>query len=224
MGWLTLCLAFAAFFASHSVPLRPQLRAHLVARLGARGFSFAYSALSLVMLTWLVRAARNAPFVPLWDPSIWLTRLTIIMMLIVCVLLSLTIGRPNPFSFGGRHNETFNPERPGIVRLTRHPILLCLTLWACAHILANGDLAHVILFGTFAGFAQIGMRIINRRKVRESGPDLNAIWQEACTTPLHAALLLERSTLLRIALGVALFGGLFVLHPLVIGTGIEWGP
>lgn len=99
--------------------------------------------------------------------------------------------------------------------------MLCLTLWACAHILANGDLAHVILFGTFAGFSKIGMRIINRRKSHANKPDLIAVWQEVCANPFHPALLLERSTLLRIALGVALFGGIFVLHPVVIGTGIK---
>lgn len=68
-------------------------------------------------------------------------------------------------------NESFDPARPGIVRLHRHPLLLPPALRATAHVVPNDDLAHVILFGTFAGFAMLGRRLIDRRKRREMGVD-----------------------------------------------------
>jgi uncharacterized membrane protein len=144
MGWNEFAFAFAAFFLTHSIPIRPPLRPWAVARLGHAGFGIAYSALSLAVLAWLIAAAGRAPYVPLWDWAPWQNHVVLAVMLPVCVILSLAIARPNPFSFGGAQNDRFDPASPGIVRLTRHPLLLALGIWSAAHILPNGDLAHVI--------------------------------------------------------------------------------
>lgn len=216
MGWQEFTLAFGSFFVTHSLPLRPGLRAGLTAALGRRGFSLAYSALSLAALAWLIGAAGRTPFVPLWDWSPWQPLVPLAVMLPVCLILALAIGRPNPFSFGGARNDRFDPARPGIVRLHRHPLLLALALWAAAHLVPNGDLAHVLLFGTFALFALIGMRLIDRRKQREIG----AAW-----TCLRAAVHqsspawpgLSAGVAMRLALGSALYAALLWLHLPVIG-------
>jgi uncharacterized membrane protein len=171
MDWLEFTAAFAAFFLTHSIPLRPAVRPHLQRALGRRGFTLAYSALSLAVLGWLIAAAGRAPFVPLWTWAPWQHLVPLAVMLPVCLILSLAIARPNPFSFGGTRNETFDPARPGIVRLHRHPLLLALTLWAGAHVVPNGDLPHVILFGTFFGFALLGQCLVDHRKRREMGKD-----------------------------------------------------
>ena len=60
MGWTGFVMAFAAFFATHNLPLRPNIRPHLVAFFGRRGFSALYSALSLAMLAWLIVATNKA--------------------------------------------------------------------------------------------------------------------------------------------------------------------
>lgn len=65
MDWLEFTAAFAAFFLTHSVPLRPGLRHRLQHALGRRGFTLAYSVLSLTALGWLIAAASRTPFVPL---------------------------------------------------------------------------------------------------------------------------------------------------------------
>lgn len=216
MGWNEFAFAFAAFFLTHSIPIRPPLRPWAVARLGHAGFGIAYSALSLGVLAWLIAAAGRAPYVPLWDWAPWQNHVVLAVMLPVCVILSLAIARPNPFSFGGAHNDRFDPARPGIVRLTRHPLLLALGIWSAAHILPNGDLAHVILFGTFAGFAMLGGRLVDRRRQREMGQrwhDLRAALSEC-----PASLSLTADTLLRLAAGLMLYAGLIWLHPLVIGV------
>lgn len=216
MGWNEFAFAFAAFFLTHSIPIRPPLRPWAVARLGHAGFGIAYSALSLAVLAWLIAAAGRAPYVPLWDWAPWQNHVVLAVMLPVCVILSLAIARPNPFSFGGAHNDRFDPARPGIIRLTRHPLLLALGLWSAAHILPNGDVAHVILFGTFAGFAMLGGRLVDRRRQREMGQRWHDLRATVSESP--ASLSLTADTLLRLAAGLMLYAGLIWLHPLVIGV------
>ena len=217
MGWTEFALAFAAFFASHALPVRPPLRPRLEARLGARGFTFVYSALSLLMLAWLIGAAGRAPFVPLWGPATWHVPVVLTVMLVVCLILGLSIARPNPFSFGGGRNDRFDPGRPGIVRLSRHPLLTALALWAGAHILPNGDLAHVILFGTFAAFALGGGHLIDRRKRQVMGATSDLLRARTGATPLSRAFPVSQ-TLLRLGLGVAIYASLILLHPILFGV------
>lgn len=64
MGWAEYSLAFAIFSLSHSVPVRPPVWPRLVVQLAQRGFTLAYSALSLAVLAWLIGAAGRAPYVP----------------------------------------------------------------------------------------------------------------------------------------------------------------
>lgn len=216
MGWAELSLAFVAFFLSHSVPVRPPVKPWLVERLGPRGFTLAYSALSLVILGWLIVAAGRAPFIPLWYWAPWQNHAALTVMLLVCLILALTIGQPNPFSFGGAHDERFDPAHPGLVRLMRHPLLMALALWGGVHMLANGDLAHVILFGTFTAFALIGRRLIDRRKRREMGAEWDWLWQ--ATRAGRAWPAASPDTLLRLLAGIGVFVALIALHPLVLGV------
>lgn len=216
MRWAELTLAFAAFFLSHSVPVRPPVRSWLVARLGRRGFTLAYSVFSLVILGWLIVAVGRAPFIPLWYWAPWQNHAALTVMLLVCLILALTIGQPNPFSFGGAYDELFDPAHPGLVRLTRHPLLMALALWGGVHMLANGDLAHVILFGAFTAFALMGGRLVDRRKKREMGPEWDRLWQ--ATQAGQAWPVALRGTLLRLLAGFGLFGSLVALHPVVLGV------
>jgi uncharacterized membrane protein len=212
MDWLEFTAAFVAFFLTHSMPLRPAFRPHLQRALGRRGFTLAYSALSLAVLAWLIAAAGRAPFVPMWNWASWQHFVPLVVMLPVCMILSLAIAWPNPLSFGGARDETFDPARPGIVRLHRHPLLLALTLWAAAHAVPNGDLAHVILFGTFTGFAILGQSLIDRRKQREMGKDWDVL---AAKVKAAAPLPLP---LPRLVAGLALYLLLISVHPVLFGV------
>jgi uncharacterized membrane protein len=219
VGWFEYILAFAAFFLSHSLPLRPAVKEALVARLGRQGFGICYSALSLGVLYWLVVAAGRAPFVPLWERAGWHGHVTLAAMLGVCLLVALAVGRPNPFSFGGRDGAGFDAARPGLIRYTRHPLLWALALWALAHMLPNGDLAHVLLFGLFAGFALLGQWIVDRRRKRLMGAEwarLNAARRAAPLWPPRPAS--WSGTAVRLGLGLAGFALLVAAHPAVIGV------
>jgi uncharacterized membrane protein len=216
MGWAEFIAAFGVFFLSHSVPVRPKVKAWLVARVGPGGFTLGYSILSLAVLAWVIGPAGRAPFVPLWGWAAWQGHVTLGVMLAVCVILGLSIGRPNPFSFGGAHTARFDPDRPGIVRLTRHPLLLALSLWAVGHMLPNGDLAHVILFGSFAGFAVLGALLIDRRKRRAMGPE----WVRLDHARRQAGLRPQSWTMagLRGLLGLLLYALLLWAHPHLFGV------
>jgi uncharacterized membrane protein len=217
VGWLEFAAAYAAFFITHSLPVRPPLRPMLQTALGPRGFTLAYSALSLAALAWLIVAAGRAPFVPLWNWAPWQLYVPLVAMLPVCLILALAIARPNPFSFGGAGNGSFDPSRPGIVRITRHPLLLALALWSGAHLWPNGDLAHVILFGTFAGFAILGGRLVDHRRRRDMGQRWHDLRRAVVTTPPLEAVMTAESVM-RLFAGLLLYAALIWLHPLVIGV------
>lgn len=210
--WIELIAAFAVFFASHAIPVRPPIKSAIVARIGARGFTWAYSALSIAVLTWLIVAAGRAPQVLLWPWAPWQLWVPVIVNAIAMVILTLGTARPNPLSFGGTHNDRFDPAHPGIVGWLRHPLLVAIGLWAAAHLVPNGDLAHVLLFGTFLAFAILGMKIIDRRKQRLMGAEWARLTQTA------RVIEITPGGLLRIAIGLGLYGLVLWLHAPVIGV------
>ncbi|RLJ59195.1 putative membrane protein [Litoreibacter meonggei] len=219
MSWSAFAAVFVAFFVTHSIPVRPAVKSRIVGRIGAAGFGMAYSALSIAMLALLVWAAGQAPFEVLWPQMPWHRNAVHLGMLAVCLLLALSLGRPNPFSFGGARNDDFDPARAGVVRWSRHPVLLALALWAGLHLLPNGDLAHVILFGTLGGFAVIGRLLIDRRKQRVMGVDRwQALRDATRTAPRFYRPRSWLELVMRLAAGVAAFATLLWLHPVVIGV------
>lgn len=219
ISWPTFAAVLGAFFVTHSVPVRPAVKARLQRHLGSTGFTVSYSVLSLLMLAGLIWAAQNAPYVQLWPQAVWHRYVLFLGMFLVCLIAALTIGRPNPFSFGGARNHEFDPARPGIVRLLRHPLLTAIALWAGLHLLPNGDLAHVILFGIFLGFAILGTWIIDRRNKRLMGPsEWQAILLETQQVPLFQPPLNPGALAARIGAATGVFALLTALHPIAIGV------
>jgi len=214
-GWGEFVAAYGAFFASHAIPIRPPVKPYLIARLGRAGFSLAYSMLSIAVLVWLIVAAGRAPYIEIWPRAPWQSHVTLAAMVAACGILALAAFRPNPFSFGGWRNETFDPERPGVIGWIRHPFLAALALWAAGHMAPNGDLAHVALFGGFALFALLGMSLIDRRRRREMGADR---WSELRRAARAGrSLSPDAATFARLAACLALLATLIWLHPHVIG-------
>lgn len=219
MTWTGFATVFVAFFLTHSIPVRPSVKSRLVGILGARKFGLGYSVLSVGMLALLIWAAGQAPYVQLWPQMEWQRHVVHLGMFAVCLILALSIARPNPFSFGGAQNARFDPARPGIVRWVRHPILLSLALWAGLHLLPNGDLSHVILFGVLGGFAIVGRAILNRRKQREMGRAAwQTLWTRVSDAPLGHAPRSWTGLATRLGLGIGGFVLLLWAHPVVIGV------
>ncbi len=219
MEWGEFVLALGAFFLSHALAVRPPIKGRIVGRIGARGFALAYSVLSVAVLAWLVVAAARAPFVELWPRQPWQGWVPIAAMLPVSLVLALTLGRPNPLSFGGANNAAFDTARPGLIAWMRHPVLVALLLWSLAHMVPNGDLAHVVLFGLFAAFSALGMRLIDARKQREMGQQA---WQALVAGAREAGPLATDTRTaelwLRLAAAVVGYLGFFMLHGTLFGV------
>jgi uncharacterized membrane protein len=229
-GWTELALAFALFLVSHSVPVRPSIRKHLVALIGERPYLLIYSLTSTLALGLLIWAAGRAPYVELWSFQPWQIWAPQIAMVLACLLIAFGIGAPNPLSFGGGSPEAFDPDTPGIAGAVRHPLLWALVLWALSHAVPNGDLAHVLVFGGFAVFALAGMFVIDRRLRNRMG---EAVWQRLAARtswfPFVALIVgrwrpnvlsLSRDNAVRMLSALALYVCLAMLHQPVIGVAV----
>ncbi|MBO0764383.1 MAG: NnrU family protein [Hyphomicrobiaceae bacterium] len=140
----------ALFFVVHLLPTRPQLRARLVARLGSGPYSGLFALVSLVALVLIVLGyghmrglGRENP--QLWVPPSWSRYVTMLLMIPALILLV----------------AAYVPSRMRIA--LRHPMLMAVMLWAFAHLLANGDLAAVLLFGSFLAYGLYDMSSANQR-------------------------------------------------------------
>ncbi|MGO9984454.1 MAG: NnrU family protein [Rhodomicrobium sp.] len=224
-GWAEFLCALGVFLASHIVPARPAIRRTLRAWLGGGAYTIVYSLVSLGLFAWLIVAAGRAPHLQLWDFAPWQLWAPNLVMPLACLLVAFGIAAKSPFSLGAREDTGFDPHRPGIAGITRHPLLWAVTLWAAAHTVPNGDLAHVILFGLFALFGLAGMAALDARKRREWGPEL---WEKrtahtsvipfaaAFTGRFSAAGL--RADPVRLLAALAIYLALLFLHPIVIGV------
>ena len=211
--WGEFIAAFVVFFLSHSIPVRPAVKTRIVAKTGALGFTLLYSALSISILTWIIIAAGRAPFVELWTWAPWQNHVPLTGMFMATVIITVAFGQPNPLSFGGWNNNKFDPQNAGLIGWIRHPLLIALLIWSAAHLVPNGNLAHVIVFGLFAGFSLLGMKIIDRRSKRILGLEN---WQQLSNT--HRSLTLTRRGISRILLGTLIYLALLYSHEWVIGV------
>jgi uncharacterized membrane protein len=227
-GWLEMAIAAVLFFASHSVPALPGLRRRIVGALGEARYLALYSLASLLALGWLIVAAGRAPYVEVWAFEPWQLWVPNLAMPLACLLIAFGVATPNPLSFGGRAACTFDPDRPGIAGIARHPLLWALVLWSSAHLVPNGDLAHILLFGGFAVFALLGMAAMDRRFKRMLG---TAEWERLArrTSLLPFAALAEgrwrpsradlnAGMLVRLLAGLVLYLVLLSAHELATGV------
>ncbi len=183
--WVLLVI----FMASHSVIARSGLRGAIAQKWGEKTYLTLYSLLSLILLSWLIIAAQNAPRIQLWPWLYELYWIPNIFMPFACILLVSGFIVPNPLSIAAK-NKGFDSERPGfIVTLTRHPILWGFFLWSASHVIPNGEYPLIVMFGIFAGFSLIGLKIVDRKRKRELGMEQ---W-DILAKNTHAVLFASRS-------------------------------
>ena len=183
-----LILGLIIFFGTHSISLvNRRWRDQRLMRLGEPAWKGLYSLVSLLglgLICYGYGAARLAPLI-LYTPPLWLRHLAFALMLPVFPLM-LAVYLP------GR-----------LKAAARHPLLLATKLWASAHLLANGALAHVLLFGSFLLWA-----VADRIAVRGRGE-----------SPLVLGPKAMRNDVWAIGLGLLLYGIFIVwLHRLLIGV------
>jgi uncharacterized membrane protein len=150
---LVLVVGLAIFLGVHSVSIgAPEWRSATVARMGERPWKGVYSLASAVGLALIVVGygmARRDPLV-LYAPPAALRHLTLVVMLPVFPLL-------------------FAAYMPGRIRAAaKHPFLLAVKIWAFAHLLANGTVADVLLFGGFLAWAVADRISVKRRPAAQT--------------------------------------------------------
>jgi uncharacterized membrane protein len=138
MGLLVMILGLVLFLGVHTLTTQRELRAQVIALSGEGGYKIGYAVLSvagLVLIAWGFGHYRATEWIDIWYPPKALKHITVALMLPAVILVVAAYIR-------GR-----------IYAAVQHPMLSGVKLWAAAHLLANGDLGSIILFGSFLGWA-----------------------------------------------------------------------
>lgn len=223
LSWLLI--AALVFLATHLAASTP-LRAVAVAGLGERGWLAVFSLTGIVALVWLVLAYRAAPFEELWSPPAWTAWVPVLAMPIAFILVVCGYLTPNPTAvMQERHFHDPDPA-PGIMKVTRHPIMAGIALWALAHLAANGDIASVILFGAFAVLSILGMKLMDWKLEARTGATWGPLALTTSATPFLAAVQGRTRPSLagigwwKIALGLVLYALFALGHGHIVGVGV----
>jgi uncharacterized membrane protein len=189
MGLLIMILGLVLFLGVHTLTTQRQMRARVIASAGEAGYKAGYallSALGLALIVWGFAHYRATGWVDVWVPPVAFKHITLALMLpaVILVVASYIRGR--------------------IYTTLKHPMLAGVKLWAAAHLLANGDLGSIILFGSFLGWA-----VFDRISLKHRG--------DAGAPPIPVGG--PANDLIAIAVGVVAYLALaFAFHPVVIGV------
>ncbi|XIA62554.1 NnrU family protein [Bradyrhizobium sp. TZ2] len=189
MGLLVLILGLILFLGVHTLTTQRKLRAQVVASTGERGYKIGYAMASiagLALVIWGFALYRATGWVNVWNPPTALKHLAVALMLpaVILVVASYVRGR--------------------IYTTLKHPMLTGIKLWAAAHLLANGDLGSIILFGSFLAWA-VYDRISLKHRSDAGAPPI----------PIGG----PGNDLIAVGVGVVAYLALaFAFHPVVIGV------
>ena len=189
MGLAVMILGLVLFLGVHTLPAQRGLRARVIGSLGEGGYKIGYALVSLsglALIVWGFADYRATGWIDVWDPPKALKHITVALMLpaVILVVASFIRGR--------------------IYTTVKHPMLAGIKLWAAAHLLANGDLGSIILFGSFLGWAVFD-RISLKRRADSGAPPI----------PVGG----PGNDLIAVAVGLIAYLALaFAFHPVVIGV------
>lgn len=220
-----LFAATVLFVGGHFLLSSAPLRTPLMGVLGERRFLIAYSAAMIVVFTWMILAWRDAPRSLLWDLGHLGQGLPAIVMPFALFFAVCGLTTPSATMAGARApDDPGKDQTRGIMRITRHPFLTGVALWALAHLAANGDSASIVLFAGLLILAVGGMWHIDRRREQTFGAAWGPILMSTSAVPF-AALIAGRTSfdwagigLWRVLLTIALYLGFIVAHPFIIGV------
>lgn len=221
----SLIIAALFLLATHIGISSGGIRPSLVATLGERAYRAIYSVVALLAIVWLVIAWRAAPWIELWPSGPAVRHLPFLVMPFALLFVVCGVSQPNPTAVGGPGGA---PAR-GILRVTRHPVMWGIALWALVHLLANGDLASVLFFATFAALALIGMAALDRKQAQRDPAGWPALRAATSSLPLLAIaqgrqhLAAAEIGWARTGVALALYVALILLHPWLFGAAVLTG-
>jgi uncharacterized membrane protein len=189
VGLLVMIVGLVLFLGVHALTTQRELRAQLIKSMGESGYKVGYALLSLAglaLIVWGFAHYRAAGLWPVWSPGRALKHLNTALMLPAVILVVAAYLR-------GR-----------IYAAVKHPMLAGVKLWSFGHLLANGDLGGIILFGSFLAWAVFD-RISLKHRADAGGPPI----------PVGGI----GNDLIAVAVGIVAYLALaFAFHPVVIGV------
>jgi uncharacterized membrane protein len=217
-----LIVAALAFLATHYVSSTP-LRGKLVTALGNKGYLALYSALAFATLGWMILAYYRAPSITLWYAPGW-RFVPLFVMPIALILIVCGLAMRNPTAVGQERALKSVDAARGILRITRHPLMWGIALWAASHALARADAASLVFFGSFLVLALTGTRLMDRRKHAALGADWERFASVTSNLPF-GAIAGGRNQFrageigwIRILAGIGLYFIVLAAHPFLFGA------
>jgi uncharacterized membrane protein len=189
LGLSVMILGLVLFIGVHLLTTQRDLRARFVVSMGEGGYKGFYSLVSLAglgLMVWGFAHYRTAGMINVWYPPAAFRHITEALMLPAVIMVAASYIR-------GRIYATL-----------KHPMLAGVKLWAAAHLLANGDLGSIILFGAFLAWAVFDRISLKRRS-------------DAGAPPIPVGGV--GNDLIAVVVGIVAYLALgFVFHPVVIGV------
>lgn len=216
----SLALAALSFTGLHLLVSGTRLRDVLVARLGARPYQGLFSLASAVTLTWLIGSYARVR-VPQVTPIPGLKGMADALVLVAFIFMVLGLSTPGPTAVGAE--KLLDQEARGVHRITRHPFLWGIALWAAVHMAFNPDPAALLFFGTFLVVGLAGTFSIDAKRARLFGERWTGYTAKTSNVPF-AAIVQQRNRLslgeiglARIAAALGAFAFFAVFHAKFFG-------
>lgn len=225
---LSLYVAALVFFALHVGVSGTPLRARLVRAVGERPFLLLFSMATAVSLWWLAATYGAAKFdaanVFFWEGGVLAKQASALIQLFAFCLAVPGLLTRNPTTVMQGGALAAPDAGAGVLRITRHPFLWGVALWAIAHLLVNGESADIVFFGVFAAVALIGAGSIDRKRRAAYGAQWDAFAARTSNVPFMAilrkktALKVEEIGWWRIAVALAIYAAVLLSHESVFGV------
>jgi uncharacterized membrane protein len=223
-----LIAAALYFVLIHLLVSGTRLRDVLIRRIGQgpyMGLFVVASIAGLVGLGFAFAGARGGPGDAVYWEITPVTRYLQIVLQFVAVLLIVPgITTRNPTSVR-QEGALDNPDVVrGMVRISRHPFLWGVAVWAAGHLLVNGDAASLVLFGSLFLLALFGTASIDAKRKRALGEKWDAFAAQTSSVPFGAILSGRQKLSLaeigwvRIAAALAVWAVLLWAHPMLFGV------
>lgn len=219
-----LFAATVAFVGGHFLLSSAPVRGALVRQFGEKTFLTYYAVVATALFVWLVFAYRDAPLEILWGDTSVLLWVPAVVMPVALFFAVCGLTTPNPTMAGSDALTAGRDPTQGIMRITRHPFLNGVALWALAHLVANGDTASFILFGGLFILSAGGMWHIDRKKEAQHGADWGPILLTTSAVPF-LALAQKRTSFdwagigwWRVGVTIIVYGVLLWAHPVALGV------
>jgi len=222
----SLIAASFLFFAIHIFVSGTPLRDRLIGTIGAQAYRGLFSLATLGAVVWMgfaFAATKNMDH--LWIAPGWLRHSGGLIVLVAFLFAVIGISTPNPTSVQQEGLLKKGDDAvKGIIRITRHPFLWGMTIWAAFHLAANGDRASLVFFGTFLIVALAGMVSIDAKRKRTLGADWDHFVAKTSLIPFGAILsgrnklILGEIGILRLVAAIVIFGFFFWGHAWLFGA------